>query len=607
MSERTRPSLIWKIPLLALLLVAATASGQDSPPTDPSAGQAAGQPPGQQPGQQPGQPPGLAGLTITLKPGGLDAAGNPAFIDLATRVSGLDFVAGEPFLRIPAQFAGVPGVAYDKGNVQVEDEQGSVPIAATVDEPDEGGFIYFRRFTTERDTQGTVLVSYRAPIEMVVPKLGAGPPFDLRSQGGGFSGAGNTFILMPDTSQPFLIGIEWQLDALKPGSIGVSSFGQGDTLSPGPVDRIIASYFMAGPIGQYPADTTDAKFSGYWIGSPKFDASDILQWSEKAYGFISAYFDDADPPAYRVLMRGNPYPGGGGAALMSSFLVSFPDDQEDGHSLRETIAHETVHNWVSSIAGPPGSSSWYSEGMTVALTRRILLRSGLFSPQEFLDSVNDSALSYYTNALNNTPNDQIAAGFWRDTRIRSLPYSRGPLYFADVDAAVRQKSGGQRSLDDLARAFNERREAGEEVSGDTWRELVTAELGEAGGKGLDGMLAGALVIPPSDAFGPCFTREESKVRRFELGFTRESLFDEPRLVSGLVAGSEAEKVGIREGDTILQPVPLEAAQSDPEKKLKLQLSRDGKAFDVEYLPRGEAVTTYLWQRVADVPDSRCAL
>ncbi|HET6564418.1 MAG TPA: hypothetical protein VFG52_03300 [Xanthomonadales bacterium] len=556
---------------------------------------------------QDAEAPALPELTITLAPGGLNEAGDPAWIDLKTRVSGMDFAAGEPFMRIPAQFAGVPGVAYGVDDLQIVDDQGAVAISTTVDDPDEGGFIYFRRFTTQRATEGTVTVSYRAPIRLQVPKLGAGPPFDLRSQGGGFSGAGNTFILMPDTSQPFMIGIDWKLEELKPGSIGVSSFGQGNTRSPGPVDRIIASYFMAGPIGHYPPDARDAKFSGYWIGSPKFDAADILQWSEKAYGYISGYFDDEDPPAYRVLMRGNPYPGGGGAALMSSFLVSYPDSQEDGHSLRETIAHETVHNWVTSIGGPPGSSSWYSEGMTVALTRRILLRSGLFSPEEFLESVNDSALSYYTNALNHTPNDEIAAGFWRDTRIRSLPYSRGSIYFADVDAAVRQKSGGKRSLDDLARTFNERREAGEEVSGETWRELVSAELGESGSKALDAMLAGELIVPPSDTFGPCFVREQKPVRRFELGFTRESMFDEPRVVSGLVAGSEAEKAGIREGDTILQPVPLEAAQSDPEKTLTLQLSRDGENLEVEYLPRGDAVTTYLWKRVAEVPDIECAL
>jgi predicted metalloprotease with PDZ domain len=287
--------------------------------------------------------------------------------------------------------------------------------------------------------------------------------------------------------------------------------------------------------------------------------------------------------------------------------VSYPDTQEDGFKLRETIAHETVHNWVGSISGPPGSTSWFSEGMTVAYTRRLLLLSGLFTPQEFLDSVNDTALSYYTNALNATPNDEIAAGFWRDTRIRSLPYARGSLYFASVDASIREQSEGARSLDDLLKAFNALQVAGETVSSDTWRELVTDELGETGSKAMDAMLAGELIVPPSGAFGPCFRRHGQDLRSFDLGFERESLFDEPRIVKGLVEDSAAADAGIRNGDLILQPVPLEEAQSDPEKTLTLQVRRGDESFDVEYLPRGEAVDGYLWQRAEGVPDAECGM
>jgi len=345
---------------------------------------------------------------------------------------------------------------------------------------------------------------------------------------------------------------------------------------------------------------------GYWIGSPLFDAAKLLAWSERAYSAIAGFFEDADPPAFRVLMRGNPYPGGGGAALMSSFLLSYPDTQEDGFALRETIAHETVHNWVASIGGPPGSTSWYSEGMTVAYTRELLLRSGLFTPLEFLDSVNQTARSYYTNALNNTPNDEIAAGFWNDTRIRSLPYARGSLYFAAVDAAIREQSAGQRSLDDLLKTIDARRKTGETITAQTWRDLIQAELGEAGVAAMDAMLAGEQVLPPSDAFGPCFRRQDVPLRRFELGFDRASLFEQPRIVSGLVAGSEAEKAGIREGDLILQPVPLEKAQSEPDQTVTLQISREDQTFEVEYLPRGETVPGYLWERIDSVPDTACS-
>lgn len=552
-------------------------------------------------------PPVLPVLAITLTPGGVDAKGDPAWVDISTVISGISWAAGDPFLRIPARFAGVPGVAYHDDNMAAYDGAGRIPLTLSVDEPDAGGFIYFRRWSPGRTTGDEITLQYRAPIELVVPKLGAGPPFDLRAQGGGFSGAGNTFILMPDTDRPFTIEIKWNLEALAKGSIGVSSFGEGDTTAQGPVDRLIASYFMSGPLGRLPDQREKATFSGYWIGSPRFDARELLEWSEEAYEIIAGTFQDDDPPPFRVLMRGNPYEGGGGAALMSSFLVSYPDTQEDGFSLRETIAHETVHNWVTSIEGPPGSTSWYSEGMTVAFTRRLLLRGGLFTPDEFLDSVNDTALTYYTNALNKTPNDEIAAGFWRDTRIRSLPYARGSLYFASVDAAIRDQSKGARSLDDLLRAFDAKRVAGEAVSGETWRELVIGELGEGGSDALDAMLAGELIVPPSDTFGPCFAREEQELRRFDLGFERESLFDEPRIVKGLVEGSAAAAAGIRNGDRIQQPVPLEAAQSDLEKTLTLQMRRGDRLFEVEYLPRGESVRGYLWHRVAAVPDAECAI
>ena len=429
----------------------------------------------------------------------------------------------------------------------------------------------------------------------------------MTGDGGGFSGAGNTFLVLPDTEQPFSIDIAWNLEALAPGSTGVSSFGEGSTSSPGPVDLLIASYFMAGPLGRFPTEGAGAGFTGYWIGMPRFDAGAVLQWSEQAYRHIAGFFEDAEPPPFRVLMRGNPYQGGGGAALMSSFLVSYPDTEEDGMGLRETIAHETVHNWISSISGdPPGSTTWFSEGMTVAYTRRLLLNSGLFTPEEFLDSVNGTALGYYTNALNTTPNDEIAAGFWRDTRIRSLPYARGSLYFAAVDAAIRERSQGARTLDALLKAIVQRREAGETITADTWRELVTTELGEDGAKSLDAMLAGELVVPPSSAFGPCFERTASELQRFELGFDRESLVKEPRMVTGMVLGSAAEAAGLRDGDMILHPVPLEDAQSEPDHHLQLRVRRGTEELTIDYLPRGESVPGYLWARVGGVPDTQCA-
>lgn len=550
-------------------------------------------------------PPALPELSIALAPGGLDAAGDPSFIDVTTRISGWPVAAQAPFLKEAVTFAGVPAVPYTAADLAVRDGEGPVELAESTDAPDEGGFLYFRRWTASRPLAGVIELHYRAPIGNYVPPLGAGPPFDLRAQGGGFSGAGNHFLVLPDTGQPFRIDIRWDLTALAEGSVAVSSLGDGDVQSAGPSDRLIASYFMAGPLGRYPAADSDGSFTGYWIGQPKFDAGAVLAWSRDAYRAIADFFGASDPPPFRVLMRGNAYPGGGGAALSSSFLVSYPDTLEDATELRETIAHETVHNWISSIGGPPGSSSWFSEGLTVHYTRWILLRSGLFTAGEFLDSVNGTARSYYTNAMRNLPNDAIAAAFWRDTRVRSLPYARGSLYFAAVDARIRTESGGARTLHDLVQAFFARRDAGETVTGDTWREIVVAELGAAGTAEFDAMLAGELVVPPDEAFGPCFRRETAMLRDFELGFDRATLVSEPRIVKGLIEGSAAASAGLRDGDEIVQPVALESAQADPEETITLKVRRDREEFALEYLPRGAPVEGFEWVRKEEMDASSC--
>jgi hypothetical protein len=39
--------------------------------------------------------------------------------------------------------------------------------------------------------------------------------------------------------------------------------------------------------------------------------------------------------------------------------------------------------------------------------------------------------------------------------------------------------------------------------------------------------------------------------------------------------------------------------------LTLLVTRDGKTFPITYLPRGEAVDAYQWERIAGVPDSAC--
>jgi predicted metalloprotease with PDZ domain len=232
--------------------------------------------------------------------------------------------------------------------------------------------------------------------------------------------------------------------------------------------------------------------------------------------------------------------------------------------------------------------------VAVHYQRLLPWRAGLFSQLAFLDDLNSTAARYYTNALIATPNDRIAEGFWKDTRIRVLPYDRGSLYFASVDSEIRAASQGKRSLDDLVRRMLAERRAGHAMDLTLWKKLLGQELGAKGLADFDAMLAGGTVLPPSDAFGPCFKRVTKPLKRFDLGFDPLILVTPDRVVKGLKPGSAAQAAGLRDGDRILNRFPQDALQGDQDAALTLDIERDGQKLSFTYKPRGETVDAYQW-------------
>ena len=221
------------------------------------------------------------------------------------------------------------------------------------------------------------------------------------------------------------------------------------------------------------------------------------------------------------------------------------------------------------------------------------------SDEEFLYDLNSTAARYYTNIMINVPNEDVPAGFWRDTRIRVLPYDRGSLYFAALNADIQAATNGDLSLDDLVREMLSDRRADIPLTEAHWREKLEAVLGEDGIADFDAMLAGGEVQPPSDAFGPCFQRVTKPLRRYNLGFDPDVLLDRPREVYGLIPGSEADKAGLRDGDVILHSFSQDGMQGDQDAWLQIRIDRDGEELTLRYQPRGETVDAYQWEKTSD--------
>jgi poly-gamma-glutamate synthesis protein (capsule biosynthesis protein) len=356
---------------------------------------------------------------------------------------------------------------------------------------------------------------------------------------------------------------------------------------------------MAGHLKREPQTAVTGGFSSVWVGEPPFDPHPAMQWTGQLHAWMSRFFHDRSEPPYRVFLRFNPMNAGGGAALTNSFIVTYGAGVT-GENIKSILGHEMTHTWTANELG-----KWYSEGNAVYYQALLAWRAGMITASQFLADLNKTASRYYTNALNDAPDDQIVPRFWEDSRIRVLPYDRGAMYFAVLNGKIGRASAGKRSIDDLIRAMVERARAGQPITQAVWLDMLRNEIGDDAEKVHRSMLAGGLMLPESGDYGPCFRRTTKKIRRFELGFDPKSLIGVEHRIRGLMPNSEAAKAGLRDGDRVNYSAALDSVQADVERTLTLQVTRDGKTFPLTYLPRGEAVDAYQWERVPGIAEEAC--
>ncbi|WP_203290665.1 hypothetical protein [Maricaulis parjimensis] len=536
-----------------------------------------------------------------------DARAN-AFTRLDVRLAFHDFAAeaGEPVLRIPLVTNNVDTVATVLSDLVMNDASGPVPLSVA---DVEAGTV--REWRAERAVRGPVTVRYTVPADASLPPRGPAPPYEFSNDGLGMSAAGHVFLLLPPGETRYDTRLVWHLSDAPVGAVGVSSLGGGEVLSTEPLsrDELRRGFFMAGAIQTWPDPLPEGGFFGALQGNPPFDGQALLAWTGELYGHYEGFFDQDGAPPYGVFLRENPVNAGGGVGLHRSFVTTFGQERgSDPDAIKLTLAHEMFHTFQPVLSEPAGlESSWFSEGLATFYQSRLPLRYGMITPDQALANINFHAGRYYSSLMAQAPNSLVPQRFWADTRVRTLPYDRGMLYFATIDHAVRTRSGGARSLDDLMLAMLEMSGEAGGASNADWEALLETELGEQAVTEFRAFLDGDMPVPESEAFGPCFARTRRDLRRYELGFDTEVLAEPVRIVRGLVPGSAADQAGLRNGDLIIDPVPQDHLQGTQDMMLTLSIGRGDDVFEITYLPRGETVAAYQWERVEGTPDRDCAL
>src|SRR5262245_32052484 len=162
-----------------------------------------------------------------------------------------------------------------------------------------------------------------------------------------------------------------------------------------------SSWFMAGPLGQYPARGNTGGFSAAWLGSsPGLDLRADMAWAARAYKSLRTFFGDTAQRPYRFFLRVLPESTtSGGTAGTRSFMLQVPVRPRGSTSgvageLRSIVAHEMIHGWAGSFQG---AGPWVSEGLATYFTANLQRRLGLQPIKAFVAELNRLSRQYNGN------------------------------------------------------------------------------------------------------------------------------------------------------------------------------------------------------------------
>jgi hypothetical protein len=491
--------------------------------------------------------------------------------------------SGTPVFQLDDSVMGTAGMAKLVGDATASDDRGAVPIARRVHD----GVL---ELAASRAIVGSITLRYRAHS---VATTDRGAREGLRHDATGIGGLGQAFIALPETNRAFRLHLAWGSTCGQ----GTSSLGDGDLEVSGDLSVLQTAAYFAGHPRTFAADDGSMHVRSSWFGTTAFDAADAAAWAARAFAAERAFWGDTDPTPYRIFVRVLAAMGerANGTGHKSAFLSAIGPRTSFGARLRSNLAHEMFHRWLGMqlrLAGPEGSAYWFSEGFTVFYAGRLMLRAGLVSPDEFVAELDGTAARHFANAHAAATNDEIRRGFFTNDELSVVPYTRGALYAAELDAAIRNASHGTRSLDDVMRALPRR-----ELPATAVRDAIVRELGATGAGRYDAVIDhGATPQPPSDAFGPCFERVPRSYPLYQLGF------DARQPTVKLVPGSAAAKAGLVDGDAI---VAIDTVNLMADREAVVTVRRGGVERVFRYLPAGAKRDGYAWQRVPGIADARC--
>jgi predicted metalloprotease with PDZ domain len=334
--------------------------------------------------------------------------------------------------------------------------------------------------------------------------------------------------------------------------------------------------------------------------------------------------DGAPFAHYMFILHFGKGAGGGGMEHSESTAISAYSDEY----LPNVAAHEFFHLWnvkrirpaslypVDDTKEQYSRALWFAEGVTNTYASFTLVRGGIWSKEQFYEDLSEQITELEGRPANRWQSaEQSSLDAWLEKYpLYNQPehsvsyYTKGQVLGDLLDILIRDRTGNEKSLDDVLRSLN----TNFAKQGKAYRDSLDVELTAervAGGsfeEFFTKYVSGADPFPYQQILGLAgLALRTVEQRRPALGFTVEHEPNAPFVIGQVDPESPAALAGLRTGDVVLSwnggEVPRRADRWLQEQKpgdwLKLRVRRDDKEIAIEF--RLGEIKEILYQVVED--------
>ncbi len=404
-------------------------------------------------------------------------------------------------LHYPDQAFGgrVPFPVYE--NLELRDDLGQVPYAVD-NSPTLSTHMTYKGIFVQRELQGDLHWSYRIYPRILPEHYASSPYYDFRNEPFGLNGSGYFAFILPNCREQLEVTLRWDMYDMPKDARAIWSYGEGNVTRKLSSQDVASTMFQVGVMNAVENDSMGV----YWFGNPEFDIASVARRMMPIFDNMKEFFKDTDA-RFRVFLRRDPFKrSGGGSACQYAFISGYSAfGSVDLDQWFRVLVHEVVHTWIHMEGENEESVTWFNEGATEYYCTMIPYWGGYLDAKYTASVINDKVNPYYHNIYREMPNEEIVGIQWKDLRAQVVPYGRGFLYLAKVEAQLKRAQKG--SIQDIV--------VGADgilpLTTQKWKEFIEERLGAEGLCEYEAMKAGKLLLPEPGMFGNEFEVIEKEI------------------------------------------------------------------------------------------------